>query len=395
MSFQPVVSKAMDTVLVEEQLPQLGVPELPATQAVIELSIVVPTFCEAENVAVLVKKVEAALGARRWEIIFVDDDSSDRTAERAKAIAAMDQRVRCIRRVGRRGLAGACIEGILSSAAPFVAVMDADLQHDETLLPRMLSRLETDEVDLVAATRYAGEGAGADGLATARRNQLSRIANVSVQRLLAVRLSDPMSGFFMLRRQVVEEHASALSADGFKILLDIVATAGPRLRVGEEPYRFRPRHAGSSKFDTRTAIEFAGLVLSKLSFGVFSPRFLVYALVGATGLGVHMLALLGYLAVDGNRFAPAQLFATGVAITNNYFLNNLLTWRDRRLKGWQMLRGFAGFCVISTAGAVANIGVAEWLFAQEPKWWLAGLAGAVMGALWNYSMSSRLVWQSR
>ena len=385
----------MDTVLVEEEPPQLGLPELPATQAVIELSIVVPTFCEAENVAVLVNKVESALGKRRWEIIFVDDDSSDHTAERAKAIAAIDQRVRCIRRVGRRGLAGACIEGILSSSAPFVAVMDADLQHDETLLPRMLSRLESGEVDLVAATRYAGEGAGADGLATARRNQLSRIANVSVQRLLAVRLSDPMSGFFMLRRQVVEEHASTLSADGFKILLDIVATAGPRLRVGEEPYRFRPRHAGSSKFDSRTAIEFAGLVLSKLSFGVFSPRFLVYALVGATGLGVQMVALLGFLAIDGDRFAPAQLFATGVAVTNNYFLNNLLTWRDRRLKGWQMLRGFAGFCVISTAGAVANIGVAEWLFAQEPKWWLAGLAGAVMGGLWNYSMSSRLVWQSR
>ena len=385
----------MDTVLVEEEPPQLGLPELPATQAVIELSIVVPTFCEAENVAVLVNKVESALGKRRWEIIFVDDDSSDHTAERAKAIAAIDQRVRCIRRVGRRGLAGACIEGILSSSAPFVAVMDADLQHDETLLPRMLSRLESGEVDLVAATRYAGEGAGADGLATARRNQLSRIANVSVQRLLAVRLSDPMSGFFMLRRQVVEEHASTLSADGFKILLDIVATAGPRLRVGEEPYRFRPRHAGSSKFDSRTAIEFAGLVLSKLSFGVCSPRFLVYALVGATGLGVQMVALLGFLAIDGDRFAPAQLFATGVAVTNNYFLNNLLTWRDRRLKGWRMLRGFAGFCVISTAGAVANIGVAEWLFAQEPKWWLAGLAGAVMGGLWNYSMSSRLVWQSR
>jgi dolichol-phosphate mannosyltransferase len=355
----------------------------------------VPTFCEAENVAVLVTKVEAALGDRRWEIIFVDDNSADHTAERAKRIAALDRRVRCIRRIGRRGLAGACIEGILSSAAPFVAVMDADLQHDETLLPRMLDRLEGEALDLVAATRYAGEGAGADGLATARRNQLSRIANASVQRLLKVRLSDPMSGFFMLRRQVLEEHASALSADGFKILLDIVATAGPKLRLAEEPYRFRPRHAGTSKFDARTAIEFAGLVLSKVSFGVFSPRFLVYALVGATGLGVHMLALLGYLAVDGNSFAPAQLFATGMAIINNYVLNNLLTWRDRRLRGWQMLRGLAGFCLISAAGAVANIGVAEWLFAEEPKWWLAGLAGAIMGAVWNYSMSSRLVWQSR
>ncbi|MDE2462746.1 MAG: glycosyltransferase family 2 protein [Alphaproteobacteria bacterium] len=385
----------MDSVLAVGESAPLHSLKVPASQAVVELSIVVPTFCEAENVAVLVERVEDALSGHRWEIIFVDDDSADHTAERAKTIASQDQRVRCIRRVGRRGLAGACIEGILSSAAPFVAVMDADLQHDETLLPRMLEQLESGEIDLVAATRYAGEGAGAEGLANARRGQLSRIANASVQRLLSMHLTDPMSGFFMLRREIVEAHADDLCADGFKILLDIVATAGSRLRIAEVPYRFRPRQAGESKFDTRTAIEFAGLVLSKLSFGVVTPRFLVYALVGTTGLGVHMLALLGYLAFDGNHFAPAQLFATGMAITNNYVLNNLLTWRDRRLRGWQMVRGFAGFCLISTAGAIANIGVAEWLFAQEPKWWLAGFAGAVMGAVWNYSMSSRLVWQSR
>ena len=116
-----------------------------------ELSIVVPTFKERGNVAELVRRLDLALAGIAWEAIFVDDNSPDGTAEAVKDIAADDPRVRCLRRVGRRGLAGACIEGMLSSAAPFVAVMDADLQHDEKVLPQMLARLKAASADLVAA----------------------------------------------------------------------------------------------------------------------------------------------------------------------------------------------------------------------------------------------------
>lgn len=358
-----------------------------------ELSIIIPTFNEARNIAELAQRVARALPHTQWEIIVVDDDSPDGTAAAAKALGAANRRVRCLRRVARRGLAGACIEGILSSSAPFVAVMDGDLQHDETLLAKMLAHLEAGETDLVVGTRYVD---GGDSSAFGKtRGALSRIANDTAQRLLGTKLSDPMSGFFMLRREIVEAHAAALQPEGFKILLDIATTAGPDLRIAEEPYSFRTRFAGESKFDVRIGLEFIGLLLSKLSFGVVTPRFLIFALVGTTGLGVHLLMLKTGLIAVRLAFPAAQALATFTAMGNNFVLNNLLTYRDRRLHGLAMLKGFAGFCVIGAAGALANVGLAAWLYSERPIWWAAGLAGALMGALWNYSMSSRFVWRTR
>ena len=356
------------------------------------LSIVIPTFNEAGNVAELVARIARALPAVHWEVIFVDDDSPDGTATTAKALAIRDGRVRCLRRVARRGLAGACIEGMLSSSAPYLAVMDGDLQHDETLLAAMLERLEGGQADLVVGTRYV-EGGSAAGL-NSHRGRLSRMATAVAQRLLGTRISDPMSGFFMLRREVVEARASALAPEGFKILLDIATTAGPSLRVAELAYGFRARFTGESKFDTRVALEFLGLLLSKLSFGIVTPRFLVFALVGTTGLGLHLVALKAGLILAGIAFPVAQAVATAVAMANNFLLNNLLTYRDRRLRGLAMLRGFAGFCTIGAAGAITNVGIADWLYTTDSVWWVAGLAGAIMGALWNYTMSSRFVWRT-
>jgi dolichol-phosphate mannosyltransferase len=366
---------------------------LPTPKGAPRLSIVIPTFNEAGNIAELVRRVAIALPHTHWELIIVDDDSPDGTAATAKALAAGDARVRCLRRVARRGLAGACIEGILSSSAPFVAVMDGDLQHDETLLAKMLAQLEQGTVDLVAGTRYV---AGGDASAFGKtRGALSRIANNAAQRLLGTKLSDPMSGFFMLRREIVETHAAKLMPEGFKILVDIATTAGPSLRVAEEAYSFRERFAGESKFDVRIGLEFLGLILSKLSFGVITPRFLIFAMVGTTGLAVHLLALKAGLLMTKMVFPAAQALATFAAMGNNFLLNNLLTYRDRRLHGFAMLKGFSGYCVIGAAGALANVGVAAWFYSEQPVWWAAGIAGAIMGALWNYSMSSRLVWRAR
>lgn len=358
-----------------------------------QLSIVIPTFNEAGNVAELIRRIARALPDARWEAIIVDDDSPDGTAHTAKALATQDPRIRCLRRMERRGLSGACIEGILSSSARYVAVMDADLQHDETVLAGMLARLEDDSADIVVGTRYV-EGGSADAFADGRR-RLSRLANAAARQLLGTDLSDPMSGFFMLRREAVEDIAHRLSPDGFKILLDIVTTAGGALRVAEEPYVFRARFSGESKFDARIGLEFLGLLLNKLTFGIASPRFLIFALVGATGLGVHLVALRTGLILARFVFPAAQTFATLAAMGNNFLLNNLLTYRDRRLAGFAMLKGFAGFCAIGAAGAITNVGVASWLYSERPVWWVAGLAGAVMGALWNYSMSSRFVWRTR
>ena len=365
----------------------------PATGPGPVLSVVIPTLNEAGNVAELVSRIELALSGVAWEVIFVDDNSPDGTAAVAKRLSLSDRRVRCIRRVERRGLAGACIEGILSSAAPFVAVMDADLQHDEAILPRMLARLERGDTDLVVGTRYV-EGGSAEAFDT-KRGALSRIATRAAQRFLGTQLSDPMSGFFMLRREVVEAMAGDLTAEGFKILLDIVTTAGGKLRIAEEPFVFRTRFSGESKFDSRVGIEFLGLLLGKMTFGVVNPRFLLFALVGTAGLGVHLIVLKASLIYAGAVFPAAQSLATFTAMGNNFVLNNFLTYRDRRLKGLGMLKGFAGFCLIGAAGALTNVGIASYFYVERPVWWLAGLTGALVGLLWNYTMSSRFVWHTR
>jgi dolichol-phosphate mannosyltransferase len=362
--------------------------------APLELSVVLPTFKERGNVAELVRRLDVALAGVAWEAIFVDDNSPDGTAEAAKAIAANDPRVRCLRRVGRRGLAGACIEGILSSSAPFVAVMDADLQHDETVLAAMLAKLRAGACDLVAASRYVA-GGSAQGLSNKTRGRLSNLATTITAKVLSVPLSDPMSGFFMLRRDRFDAIAGRLSPAGFKILLDIVATAGPSLRVAEQSYVFGKREQGESKFNIQVGIEFLGLLLAKLTGDLVDPRFIFFALVGAIGLAVHLVALKFALLAGTPTFAVAQTIATFVALTSNFVLNNELTYRDRRLKGWSMLWGFIGFCAIGSVGALTNVGVASWLYSEDPVWWVAGAAGAVMGALWNYAMSSLFVWRTR
>jgi len=361
-----------------------------------QLSIIVPTFKERGNVAELVRRLDLALSGLAWEVVFVDDNSPDGTAQTVKEIAAGDPRVRCLRRVGRRGLAGACIEGMLSSAAPYVAVMDADLQHDEKVLPQMLAKLTGGSVDLVAATRYVEGGSAASF--SEKRGAISALATRLTHRLTGTKLSDPMSGFFMMRRDRFDEIAPRLSPVGFKILLDIAMTGGERLRIAEQPFSFGERFDGESKFNAQIGIEFLGLLLAKMTGDVLDPRFIFFAIVGTIGIGVHLIVLelvFTFLPATSGRFDHAQIVATLVAMTSNFFLNNELTYRDRRLKGLAMLRGFVLFCVIASVGALVNVDLADRLYGERLELLAAGAVGAVMSALWNYAMSTLFVWRAR
>jgi dolichol-phosphate mannosyltransferase len=358
-----------------------------------ELSIVVPTFNERENVPRLIDMLRAALPGVDWELIIVDDNSPDGTAEAAKLIAAADSRIRCMRRVGRRGLAGACLEGILASQAKYVAVMDGDLQHDERLLLPMLALLRGDTTDLVVASRYV-DGGSAAGLSS-QRALGSRLATGLAHRLLKLELSDPMSGFFMLSRERVEQIAPRLSTQGFKILLDIAVTAGDSLRIAELPFEFRQRLFGESKLDAGVALEYVGLLLAKATDDRVSLRFMLFCLVGAIGIGVHFVALVVGYDLLGLQFVWAQTLAMMVAIASNFVINNALTYRDRRLHGMTFVNGLMRFYLVSLVGLVSNIGVSDWLFVSAQKWWVAGLAGAVIGVVWNYVVASQFVWRSR
>jgi dolichol-phosphate mannosyltransferase len=366
----------------------------PALRPAPELTVVIPAFNERSNVAILIDRLRRALVDVSWEAVFVDDNSPDDTAGEVRAIGAQDDRIRCIRRIGRRGLAGACLEGMLASQARYVAVMDADLQHDETLLSSMLERLRTGNIDLVVASRYAEGGSAASF--SARRARISQWSGELSRRFLKVKLTDPMSGFFMIRRGVVEELAPSLSSQGFKILLDIVATARGSLRVAELPFIFRERLNGESKLDRRVALDFIALLVAKLTNDAVSFRFLLFCMVGLTGVGIHMAALLTTLDLwPGLRFSGAQTVATIFAIGWNFTLNNAFTYRDQRLVGWSFFTGLLRFEIICAVGAVSNVGVATWIYEHNPEWWIAGLGGALMGAVWNYVVSAAFVWKTR
>jgi len=357
-----------------------------------ELTIVVPTFNERANIPILVERLSRLFAACDWEMVFVDDNSPDGTAAAAREIGETDARVRCIRRIGRRGLAGACLEGMLSSQARYVAVMDADLQHDEKVLVPMLDALRTGRADLAVASRYL-DGGSAAGLSK-QRSRVSRWSNMLVRVLLGIDLTDPMSGHFMIRRDSFEALAPSLSSQGFKILLDILATAGGSLRTIELPSAFRERQHGESKLDTKIALDFAALVTAKLTNDAVSARFLLFCLVGLTGIGVH-LSILRALLAAALSFGAAQALATVSAITWNFVLNNLFTYRDQRLTGWRFLTGLLGFQVICAIGAISNVGIATWIYDYRSVWWIAGLGGAIIGTVWNFVVSAAFVWRQR
>lgn len=359
----------------------------------LRLSIVVPTFNESANVAEVVRRIEAALGPDGWELIFVDDDSPDGTAARVREIARQDRRVRCLQRVGRRGLSSACTEGMLATSAPAIAVMDGDLQHDETILPELLHAVLDGDADLAIGTRY-GEG-GSTGDWDASRVKLSRLATTASRAVLRQAVSDPMSGFFVVRREILEATVHRLSGLGFKILLDMIASADRPLRIAEVPYRFRRRLAGESKLDEMVAWEFAMLLADKLIGRYVPVRFLGFCLIGGLGVFVHMAVLTLLLKGLGTGFTAAQATATAGAMIFNFALNNVLTYRDRRLRGLAWIRGLASFMVACSVGALANVGIATYLFEQRAQWVLAALAGVLVSAVWNYAVTRRYTWGER
>jgi len=375
-----------------ERLSAAQMQPLKVANAAPILTIVVPTLNERDNIKPLIALLDTALANVDWEVMFVDDDSTDDTARRIRALALVDPRVRCIQRIGRRGLSTACIEGVLASSAPYVAVMDADLQHDEALLPRMLEILLAENVDVAIGSRYARGGGLGDW--AGNRAWISRLGTRLARLVCNQDITDPLSGFFMCRRDVFEGVVRRLSGQGFKILLDLLASSSRPLRVRELPFEFRSRRHGESKLDTLVVWEYFALLADKLFGRIVPIRFALFASIGAVGLAVHMPVLWGGLHFAALSFGAAQSIATLAAMTSNFFLNNILTYRDQRLRGWRMLRGLLTFYAICAIGATANVGIASYLFNANQTWWVAGVLGVIIGAVWNYAMSSIFTWRA-
>ena len=367
----------------------------------LQLAIVLPTFNERGNLQTLVQRLDAAMGEIDWEAIVVDDDSPDGTADEARVIALADPRVRVLQRIGRRGLASAAIEGMCATAAPVVAVMDADHQHDPILLPQMLAAIESGEWDVAYASRFA-EGASVEAWGRPDRVRASGLANGIARRVTGVALSDPMSGFFMLRSETLRADAHRLSGVGFKILLDILATVDSPLRVKEFPLDFAARASGESKLDQAVVFEFLVGLYDKWLGRIIPTRFALFGTIGAVGVFVHMAILASFLGIVGQRatfgqwitsFDVGQTVASIVAMTFNFFLNNALTYADKRLVGSSALvRGWLKFGLTCSVGLLANVGVAGVLLRTGMHTYPAAIIGIVVGSVWNFALSSRFVW---
>ncbi len=364
-----------------------------ALNRTVELAVVIPTFNERENIPLLIARLDDALQGLAWEAIFVDDDSPDGTADLIRQHARHDLRVRLIHRIGRRGLASACIEGMLATAAAFVAVMDADLQHDETVIPEMLRRLQQESLDIVVGTRNSC--GGSMGQFERSRVLLSRIGRRISSAVCSCRLSDPMSGFFLTRRSFLSEIVHDLQGGGFKILVDMLASSRRPVRVGEVGYTFRNRLHGESKLDVRVGIEYLFLIVNKRLGGMIPVQLALYLLVGALGLVTHLLTLFLLMHVFHKAFVLSQVAATFTAMMENFYLNNLITFRDRRFRGAHIFNGIARFTAACSFGAWGNVIFARALWQAGVVWYLAGLAGIVLGSVWNLSISSIFTWRTQ
>jgi dolichol-phosphate mannosyltransferase len=363
----------------------------PAPESPIELAVVIPTYNERENVPIVLAALDRALAGYAWEAIIVDDDSPDGTAEYVRGLASTNRRIRLLERIGRRGLSSACIEGMLTTSAPYIAVMDADLQHDEAILPKMLERIRNERLDLVVASRNLGDGSM--GESSPGRVWLSKMGNRVSRLVCHCDISDAMSGFFVVDRSFFQEIVHRLTGTGFKILVDLLASSQRPVRVAEVPYRFRNRERGESKLDVNVELEYLFLLIDKMIGNYVPTRFVMFVLVGSLGMVVHLTCLGLLYEVAKASFVVSQTAATVAAMTFNFLLNNIVTFRDRRLRGWRLLTGLLTFYLACSVGALMNVSFAEFLHQQAIPWYVAGISGTAISSVWNYGVNTILTWR--
>jgi dolichol-phosphate mannosyltransferase len=383
----PVHLSTDDTVLTERSI--LADPY--AARPALELAVVIPTYNEVENIPLVLAAVEQALRGIEWEVVFVDDNSPDKTAEFIRTLALTNRRVRVLERIGRKGLSSACIEGILASPAPYIAVMDADMQHDESILPKMLERIKSERLDVVVGSRKID--GGSMGEFARERVWLSDFGTRISKLVCRCEVTDAMSGFFLVDRAYFQKVVPRLTGAGFKILVDLLSSSPSSPRMGEVPYHFRNRQRGESKLDLNVELEYLYLLVDKVIGKWVPTRFVIYVLVGTLGLLVH-LGVLALLYYRGRvNFTLSQVAATFVAMTFNFLLNNVVTFRDRRLRGWRVVTGLLTFYLACSLGAVMNVSLAKFLLDSHVVWYLAGILGMATSSVWNYGVNTIFTWR--
>lgn len=358
------------------------------------VSIVLPTFNERKNITPILRELLCLQNRFDLEVIVVDDDSADGTADLVKELAQQEPRLRLIRRVGRSGLSSAIKEGLLDATGDLAVVMDCDGQHEPVAVTRALEALHTHASDLIIGSRFHAEGSTI-GLSDKREWQsikANQLARMSLPRYR--QLSDYMSGFFALRLNRCLPIIRQVDVQGFKFLYELLAISRGGLKVVEIPLSFQTREHGDSKLDIAVFWDFGVSIIHTLMLRAVPRRAVSFALVGITGIGVQLLSS-SLLMLAGLTFHQALPGAVLLSACSNYLINNSLTFRHLRLKGTALLAGLIKFLAVASLPMLANVGLAGIFYARVANdTLLAQIAGIAVVFVWNYAASSRLVWNT-
>ena len=356
------------------------------------LSIIIPTFNESETITQLLAEIQNSLVMIDYEIIVVDDDSPDQTAEIIREFISSREinNIYCINRVWSKGLSSAVIEGVSLASKDLICVMDGDGQHDPMDVLKMLEQFNSDEIDLMIGSRFFEINHSA-GL-SATRNKLSNFGIQCCNFFLKSKLSDPLSGFFLIKRHLILNSRSALYKDGFKILLDLMMMQ-PELMVSDRQINFRQRSGGESKLNLSTIFSLIGQIVENLTNGIISAGFLVFSMVGSFGVLLHLL-LLSFLLSLEFTFISANISSTLVAMTSNYLLNNFLTFHNIHDTYQKKILGLIKYTLANSLSIFANIGIASQLFGNNFSALSSALVGIFAGLILNYFLSRNIVFKN-
>ena len=363
-----------------------------------KLSVIIPTYNEVNNIEPIVKLLELSLKSINFEIIFVDDNSPDGTINEIKKLSEVNKKVRYILRFDKSGLSSAVTDGILNAESEICVVMDGDLQHDEKIIPMMFKKIVDGKLDLVVGSRFKRKN-DSSSLNT-KRFLFSKFGNMLSNSLLINKLTDPMSGFFMIRRNIFLSIIPRLSQIGFKILLDLIISSEKKLSFQEIEFKFRKRNSGDSKLNYLIFWDYFLMLIDK-KFGKLVPvRFISYCLIGLIGVLIHIFSFLILFKVMQLNFFHSYLPAMLITMTSNFFINNALTFRHvQLLKPKDVIRGLFLYYIICSFGAFSNIMIATNIYNSsifsnlDLNWIVATFSGLLVSSVWNYLVSSRMSWR--
>ena len=358
------------------------------------LSIILPTFNESGSIKGVITSLLNHTKSHAVELLIVDDDSADGTADIVRTLARQDSRIRIIQRVGRSGLASAIKEGLIAAVHPIAIVMDSDGQHEPSSVQKAFEALSANN-DLVVGSRFLDQSE-IRGLSS-RRTDGSTMANHMARWSLPksyAHLTDYMSGFIALKVERCLPFIRKVDVNGFKFLYELLAISKGQLSITEIPLHFQPRLYGSSKLDYAVLWDFVISLIHTSTFRILPRRAISFGLVGASGVVIQLLSTFILMTI-GLSFPQSLPLAVITAASSNYLINNILTFGDRRQKGRQLIKGLLKFLLVASLPSLANVGLATGFYNMiQSHAVLAQLAGIIVVYIWNYAASSRFVWNT-